>query len=161
MKIGKGPKSYIGHRLCMAQRSIFLLVCANVGWEKVSRNTCVVRVMVFRGVRRPFPSFSFTMSEALARAQLWRKTGEGNPLELRFVLKVWMQKCDFTSISRAFPSISRAFLTVTVILWDCTGPEIITCYGLHESGWKKLRSPAFCGWKNRKLITQFHATHGK
>ena len=42
-----------------------------------------------------------------------------------------------------------------------TGPEIITCYGLRETGWKKLRSSAFCGWTNRKLITQFHATHKK
>ena len=42
-----------------------------------------------------------------------------------------------------------------------TGPKIITCYGLRETGRKKLRSPAFCGWVNHKLITQFHATHGK
>ena len=42
-----------------------------------------------------------------------------------------------------------------------TGPEIITSHGLRETGWKKLRSPAFCGWTNRKLLTQFHATHEK
>ena len=42
-----------------------------------------------------------------------------------------------------------------------TGPEIITSHELRETGWKKLRSPAFCGWTNRKLITQFHATNGK
>ena len=104
-KWGKVQSPYIGHHLCMAQR---FLVCANVGWEKVSRNTCVVRVMVFRGVRRPFPSFSFTMSEALARAQLWRRTGEGNPLELRIVLKVWMQKMGFyINISRFSINIPR------------------------------------------------------
>ena len=42
-----------------------------------------------------------------------------------------------------------------------TGPEIITCYGLPETRREKLRSPAFCGWTKRKLITQFHATHNK
>ena len=42
-----------------------------------------------------------------------------------------------------------------------TGLGFITSHGLREYEVKKLRSPAFCGWRKRKLITQFHATHGK
>ena len=52
-------------------------------------------------------------------------------------------------------------MSASIKISEPTGLGFITSHGLREYEVKKLRSPAFCGWRKRKLITQFHATHGK
>ena len=52
---------------------------------------------------------------------------------------------------------SLSFWLVDKIL----GQKLLLPMSCVKLGAKKMRLPAFCGWTNRKLITQFHATHGK
>ena len=41
------------------------------------------------------------------------------------------------------------------------GPKFLLPMGCVKLDEKKLHLPAFSGWTNRKLITQFHEIYGK